>query len=207
MINSKLLFIKTKFNSNLLLLFVLSFLLFNQTIAQDNDKIIFYLSDNVEIANQDQIFISSNQSSDLQKIYVDANTIFYNSGLEISEVVYINKTPKNIPQKTKKRFDYNENKIEKKLKEKENSVICKNTNSDNFPLGRTKINVLVSSAHTSTASNFFKKISINSFNPINFEKITNIESNLKHDFHIYDKVINCFKINVQIYNRPPPQVI
>ena len=207
MINTNLLLIKNKFNSNIVLMFVLSFLLFNKTIAQDIEKINFYVSDNIEITNQDQIFISSIQNTDLQKIYVDGNTIFFSSGIEISEIQYLYKTPKETPQKTKKRFDYHQNKIEKKLKEKENTVISKNTTPDNYPLGRTKINVLISSAHTSTTSNFSKKISINNYNTINFEKITILVLNHKHDFQIYDKVINCFKINVQIYNRPPPQVI
>jgi hypothetical protein len=177
------------------------------TNAQNNNDSSFYVLDNTLITGQEQIFIASKLNSNQQKIYVDVNTIFYDSGVVSLDFEYINNNQKNISKKTIKQLSLAQNYKNKKLKEKLSKLINLSSNSDNFPIGRKKINVLFAAASTITYSNSNKKSIIVGLNAFNFENLLITQSKNKHDFQNYDKVINCFKINSKLFNRPPPNII
>jgi hypothetical protein len=172
--------------------------------AQDKNETIFYVVDNTLIKGNEQIFISSKLNSNQQKIYVDVNTVFYDSGIVSFDFEYINRK---ISKNKKKRSNLSYNSKNKKFKEKVNKLIFISSNSDKSPLSRLKINLLFSASSSITYSNSLKKINILDLNAFNFENFSITLLNSKHDFQDYDKVINCFKINSKLYNRPPPQII
>jgi hypothetical protein len=202
-----LLMIKDKIKLNSVLMFCCMFLFCSITRAQNNNDSSFYVLDNTLITGKDQVFISSNLKINKQKIYVDVNTIFYDSGVVNSEIEYINNVQKNISKNTNKLLGLAQNYKNKKLKEKVSRVININSNSDNFPIGRKKINLLFSASTSISYSNSSKKINIEAFSSYNLCNPIVFQYCSKYNFKDYDKVINCFKINSKLYNRPPPQYI
>jgi hypothetical protein len=200
-----LLIIKNTLKHNRVLMFCCMFLCGSITNAQNNNDSLFYVVDKASITGEDQIFIASNLNSNQQKIFVDVKTIFYNSDIESFDIEYINNIQKNISKNTKKQLSLTQNK--KQLKERVNKVIHISSQSDNFPIGRYKIDILYSASSSITYHNSSKKINIVDINHFNFENLLITQSNNKHDFKNYDKAINCFKINSKLYNRPPPQII
>lgn len=186
------------------------FLFGSFTKAQDINDSSFYLVDNTLIVGQDQVFIASKINSNQQKIYVDVNTVFYDSGVLNNDIEYIDNFQNNILSFTNKQLSLDHNNKNKKLKEKANSVnkvinIC--SNSGNFPIGANKFNILFSASGAVTYHNYTKKSYIVNINPFNFENLIIAQYKNRDNFQDYDKVINCLKVNIQIYNRPPPQII
>jgi len=202
-----LLIIKYIIKHNHVLLFYSLFLFSSTAKAQNNYDSRFYVSDNTLFVGKDQVFITSNLKINKQKIYVDVNTIFYDSGVVSLDFEYINNNQKNISKKTIKQLSLAQNYKNKKLKEKLSKEINLSSNSDNFPIGRKKINISCSAFSSITYSNSNKKSSTVGLNNFNFENLLITKSNNKYNFQNYDKVINCLKVNIQIYNRPPPQII
>jgi hypothetical protein len=199
-----LLIIKDIKKNKRMLLFCCMFLFGITTKAQNNNDSSFYVLDNTLISGKNQVFILSNLNINQQKIYIEINTIFYDSGIVSCDIQYINNIQNNISKNTNKYLCITQNYKNKKLKEKVNNII---SNSDNFPIGRKKINVLFAAASTITYSNSNKKSIIVGLNAFNFENLLITQSKNKHDFQNYDKVINCFKINLKLFNRPPPNII
>jgi hypothetical protein len=189
------------------LLFYSLFLFSSTAKAQNNYDSRFYVSDNTLFVGKDQVFITSNLKINKQKIYVDVNTIFYDSGVVSLDFEYINNNQKNISKKTIKQLSLAQNYKNKKLKEKLSKEINLSSNSDNFPIGRKKINISCSAFSSITYSNSNKKSSTVGLNNFNFENLLITKSNNKYNFQNYDKVINCFKTNLKLFNRPPPNII
>jgi hypothetical protein len=201
-----LLIIKDIIKHNRVLLFCCMFLFGSVTNAQNNTDSSFYVVDNTLISGKDQIFIASKLNSNQQKIYVDVNTIFYDSGVLNNDIEYIDNFQKNISKNTNKKLSLTKNDKNKKLKEKVNKVINIISNSGDLPIGINKFNILISVSGAITYHNSSKKSYIVDINPFNFENLIIAQYKNSDNFQDYDKVINCLKANIQIFNRPPPLV-